>query len=160
MAIQALRDPALLRQACLIGGNWQAAASGRSLDVIDPATQEAIGYPLGSLRAAGIDVQLGSDAPVSPLDPWHAIAAAVHRTGDDRAPWHPEERLDIETALRASAHRGTAGNGGVRLGGAADLVLVEIDPARATRDELRTMPVRTTLLAGRITHHSARTYGG
>ncbi len=124
------------------------------------ATQEAIGYPLGSLRAAGIDVQLGSDAPVSPLDPWHAIAAAVHRTGDDRAPWHPEERLDIETALRASAHRGTAGNGGVRLGGAADLVLVDIDPAHATRDELRTMPVRTTLLAGRITHHSARTYGG
>ena len=31
MAIEALRDPTLLRQACLVGGNWQAAASGLSL---------------------------------------------------------------------------------------------------------------------------------
>ncbi len=43
MTIQALHDPALLREACLIGGQWRAAGSGRTLDVIDPATQEAIG---------------------------------------------------------------------------------------------------------------------
>ncbi|WP_323794335.1 amidohydrolase, partial [Nocardioides sp.] len=32
---------------------------------------------------AGVNLVLGSDAPVSPLDPWLAMAAAVHRTGDD-----------------------------------------------------------------------------
>ena len=36
----------------------------------------------------GVRVVLGSDAPVSPLDPWLAIAAAVHRSDDEREPWH------------------------------------------------------------------------
>lgn len=118
------------------------------------AQQEAIGYPLASLHTAGISMQFGSDAPVSPLDPWNAIAAAVHRTEDDRSPWHPEQRIDVDTALRASAHGGTGGAAAVRPGATADLVLVDIDPARASREELRRMPVRATLLGGRITHAS------
>ena len=31
----------------------------------------------------GVELAMGSDAPVSPLDPWLAIAAAVHRSADD-----------------------------------------------------------------------------
>jgi succinate-semialdehyde dehydrogenase/glutarate-semialdehyde dehydrogenase len=38
-----LKDPSLLRQAGLIHGDWVTARSGRTVDVIDPATQEAIG---------------------------------------------------------------------------------------------------------------------
>lgn len=34
----------------------------------------------------GVELALGSDAPVSPLDPWLAIAAAVHRSADERDP--------------------------------------------------------------------------
>ena len=41
----------------------------------------------------GVELALGSDAPVSPLDPWLAIAAAVHRSADDRDPWHAEQSL-------------------------------------------------------------------
>ena len=41
-------------------------------------------FPLRWMLDDGVDVVLGSDAPVSPLDPWLAIAAAVHRSGDDR----------------------------------------------------------------------------
>ncbi len=37
---------------------------------------------------AGVELALGSDAPVSPLNPWLAMAAAVHRSADDRPPWH------------------------------------------------------------------------
>ena len=43
MTMRGLRDPALLREACLVGGDWRTASSGRALEVIDPATQEAIG---------------------------------------------------------------------------------------------------------------------
>ncbi|ANT52891.1 NAD-dependent succinate-semialdehyde dehydrogenase [Mesorhizobium amorphae] len=38
-----LRDKSLFREAGLIGGKWFAAASGKTVDVVDPATQCAIG---------------------------------------------------------------------------------------------------------------------
>jgi predicted amidohydrolase YtcJ len=104
---------------------------------------------LAELRAAGVELALGSDAPVAPLDPWVAIAAAVGRTRDGRAPWHPEQAIDVHAALAAST--GGAGTE-VRIGGRADLAVVERDPYAASVDELRTMPVAATLVAGRITH--------
>ncbi|MDI6838793.1 MAG: NAD-dependent succinate-semialdehyde dehydrogenase, partial [Rhizobiaceae bacterium] len=41
--MKTLRDRDLFRQAGLIGGKWCAAASGKVIEVIDPATQEVIG---------------------------------------------------------------------------------------------------------------------
>ena len=38
-----LKDQSLLRQAGLINGEWVSARSGKTVDVIDPATQDAIG---------------------------------------------------------------------------------------------------------------------
>ena len=38
-----LKDQSLLRQAGLVNGEWIAARSGKTVDVIDPATQAAIG---------------------------------------------------------------------------------------------------------------------
>lgn len=38
-----LKDPSLLRQAGLVNGEWIASRSGKTVDVIDPATQTAIG---------------------------------------------------------------------------------------------------------------------
>ncbi|MDQ4212650.1 amidohydrolase family protein [Microbacterium sp. ASV81] len=116
------------------------------------AEQTAIPYPLASLHGAGATLRFGSDAPVAPLEPWHAIAAAVFRTDDDRAPWRPEERLDIGTALAASAHNGTTGGAGIRPGGVADLVLCGTDPNTADAAALRDMPVQATMVGGRVTH--------
>ncbi|RXZ40211.1 amidohydrolase family protein, partial [Agromyces binzhouensis] len=48
-------------------------------------------FMLRDLAAAGVDLALGSDAPVAPLDPWIAIAAAVGRSRGGREPWHPEQ---------------------------------------------------------------------
>ncbi|WP_336500770.1 amidohydrolase [Microbacterium paraoxydans] len=117
-------------------------------DLVDHhwAGQTAVGYPLASLRAAGAEVRFGSDAPVAPLDPWHAISAAVWRTDDDRPAWHPEERLTLEQALEASVRTS------LRPGQSADIVLVGSDPRTADAAGLRTMPVATTLLGGRLTH--------
>jgi predicted amidohydrolase YtcJ len=36
--------------------------------------------------------------------------------------------------------------------GSADLAIVELDPFSASADELRSMPVAATLLAGRFTY--------
>lgn len=106
-------------------------------------TSHAFAY--GSLHAAGVPLRFGSDAPVAPLDPWHAIASATSRTRDDRAPWHPEQCLPVDVALAASAR------GRVAEGEPADLVIVDHDPMTATRDELRAMPVAATLLSGQWT---------
>ncbi|MGX1791904.1 amidohydrolase [Microbacterium sp. NPDC055312] len=111
--------------------------------------QQAISHPVASLLAAGIPVRFGSDAPVAPLDPWLTIAAAVHRTGDQREPWHPEERVSIDAALRASSHHGETE---LEIGGLADMALCAGDPLTADREELRRMPVTATLLGGRFTY--------
>jgi predicted amidohydrolase YtcJ len=105
-------------------------------------------YAWGSLAEAGVRLQLGSDAPVAPLDPWVAMAAAVWRARDGRDPWHPEQRLAARTALAAS----TGGRTSVEAGSVADLVVTETDPLTATDHDLRTMVVSATLLGGRFTH--------
>ena len=46
-----LRDPTLFREACLIGGRWIEAASGRTIPVRNPATGDVIGA-VPSLSAA------------------------------------------------------------------------------------------------------------
>jgi predicted amidohydrolase YtcJ len=102
-------------------------------------------FPYRSLLAAGATLEIGSDAPVAPLDPWDGIASAVTRTDDDRPAWHPEQRIPVEVALAAAA----GGRRSVEVGDVADLLVAERDPARG---ELRDMPVVVTMVGGRITH--------
>ncbi|MFB2582155.1 amidohydrolase [Herbiconiux sp. P15] len=105
-------------------------------------------FALGALLDAGAELSLGSDAPVAPLDPWVTLAAAVGRERDGREPWHPEQRIPVAAALAASSR----GRARVAVGDVADLVAVDRDPLSASPDELRTLPVALTLLAGRTTH--------
>ena len=98
------------------------------------------------LRDAGVTLALGSDAPVAPLDPWLAVAAAVHRSADARDPWYPDQALTVREALAASVD----GQPTVGVGSRGDLVLVERDPLTATPAELRSMPVALTMVAGRL----------
>ena len=103
---------------------------------------------------AGVQLALGSDAPVSPLDPWLALSAAVHRSSDDRPPWHPEQALTVREALAASVD----GQGSVHSGMPADLVLLDADPLAAADDtaeqaaRLREMPIALTVAAGEVVH--------
>jgi len=119
-------------------------------DVADKhwAGRTARAFAFGSLLRAGVELSLGSDAPVAPLDPWHAISAAVSRSRGGREPWHPEQAISTDEAIAAS----TGGLGAtVRTGAVADLVVLDADPAALTSDELREMPVAATLRAGEFT---------
>jgi predicted amidohydrolase YtcJ len=111
-------------------------------------------FVLRSLLDAGAVLALGSDAPVAPLDPWIAIATAVHRTRDDREPWHPEQAITLEEALLASmppARRSLM----LRVGDPADLIVLGADPFSAMPARLRTMPVAATMVAGHWSHRTA-----
>lgn len=116
------------------------------------AEQTGIPYPLRALADTGANLVLGSDAPVAPLDPWAAMAAAVFRTRDGRPAWRPDQGIDVATALAASTHRGSTEAVGVELGARADLALVEADPSVVNEVEMRAMQVGATMIAGRLTH--------
>ncbi|WP_295840840.1 amidohydrolase family protein [uncultured Microbacterium sp.] len=116
------------------------------------AEQSAQPYPLRALADSGANLRFGSDAPVAPLDPWAAIASAVFRTRDGRDPWQPHQRVGIDTAIAASTAGGSTAAAEISPGALADLVVVGVDPLTADERALRSMPVRTTLLAGRVTH--------
>ncbi|MBP8881793.1 MAG: amidohydrolase family protein [Dermatophilaceae bacterium] len=110
-------------------------------------------YAFRSVLDAGVMLALGSDAPVSPLDPWLAIAAAVHRTADARPPWHPEQALSAREALAASVD----GQGTVRVGSRGDVVLVDADPLGGDPGDvaghtayLRGMPCALTIVGGEV----------
>lgn len=112
-------------------------------------------YMFRSMLDAGVELVLGSDAPVAPLDPWLAMASAVHRSGDDRPAWQPQESLTAEQALAASVD----GRGPVRAGLPADLALLEADPfgagtAEEQASRLRSMTVAATWVAGALVHDS------
>ncbi|GAA4373873.1 amidohydrolase family protein [Nocardioides caricicola] len=105
----------------------------------------------------GVELALGSDAPVSPLDPWLAMAAAVHRSADDRDPWHGEQAITVAEALAASVD----GQPMVRPGSRGDLVLLDRDPLLRDLDQsdtaalgtaLRSMASAYTMVAGRTVH--------
>ncbi|GAB3197961.1 amidohydrolase family protein [Nocardioides hungaricus] len=102
----------------------------------------------------GIELALGSDAPVSPLDPWLAMAAAVHRSADEREPWHGEQALTVREALAASVD----GQPMVRPGSRGDLVLLDRDPlglggdSAAVGTALRAMSSALTVVAGVPVH--------
>ncbi|QDP98883.1 amidohydrolase family protein [Microlunatus elymi] len=102
-------------------------------------------FPYAALAEAGATIEFGSDAPVAPLDPWHAIAAAVDRHGVIGREWHREQQLPVADAVRFS----TCGPGIVRAGDAADLVLLDSDPYTLTGPELITIGVHATAVAGR-----------
>ena len=55
--------------------------------------------PVGSMGRLGIPMAFGSDSPVSPIDPWAGIRAAVHHQD-------PEERLDVRSAFDAHTRGG------------------------------------------------------
>lgn len=117
-------------------------------------------FVFAELHAAGVPLALGSDAPVAPLDPWLAVDAAVRRTADDRPAWHPEQALDVRTALASSVDGRPLG---LRVGDPADLAVLDDDPlapdaagepGAGTPCDLRATRVAGTLLAGAWTHRT------
>lgn len=108
-------------------------------------------YPLATLRAAGVLVAGGSDAPVVPLDPRLGLDGAVARRTRAGALLAPEERLAPAAALElfttaAGRLRGDAAPAGPTPGAPADLLIVE--PSLLT-DGFAALRVRATLRAGR-----------
>jgi predicted amidohydrolase YtcJ len=126
-------------------------------------------YAFRTLHDAGVLLSFGSDWPGTnaswyPANPLQGIYAAVTRQTLDGQPeggWFPEERIDVETALRAYTVNNAfaAGEeeikGSVAPGKLADLVVLERDIFRIPAAELKDVRVMMTILGGRVVHEAA-----
>lgn len=148
---QLLLEEDLARFATLgVVAGIQPAHLTEDRDVADRiwAGRTSRAFPHGSLLRAGASIEIGSDAPVSPLDPWQGIAAAVTRTSDQRAAWHAEQAMSVSDALAASAR----GRRAIDVGSVADLVLVREDVATTPASQLADVEVVGTLVGGGWTY--------
>lgn len=115
--------------------------------------------PLRSMMDAGVRLALGSDSPVTRMDPWQAVQYAV---------WHhnPDERLTVAEAVEAHTAGGydLAGRAGgsLRIGGPASVVVwdtpdgdlpVAADglPDLAAEPDLPLPVARLTVVDGHVT---------
>ena len=118
------------------------------------------GWAWGSILRTGGRLAFGSDWPVVPLDPGHALHVAVHRTtaaGEPAGGWLPGERVTLPEALSAHtegsayAERAEAWKGSLRPGQVADRALLGEDLSRPGL-ELPALKIRATVVGGRVVY--------
>ena len=125
-------------------------------------------YAFKTLQDAGVLLSFGSDWPGTnaswyPASPVLGIYAAVTRQTLDGQPaegWYPEQRIDLETALRAYTvnNAWAAGEeaikGTLTPGKLADLVVLDRDPFAIPPPQLKDLRVLFTVLGGRIVYEA------
>lgn len=118
-----------------------------------------LAYAFRSLKSAGARLVMGSDVPVEPLDPLAGIHAAVWRkrmSEPDSAPWHPEQRLTVEEAVRgftldaAYASGEEHLKGSIQPGKLADFVVLTHDIRMGDEESLRTVRPQATYVGGNL----------
>ncbi|HRQ66075.1 MAG TPA: amidohydrolase [Xanthomonadaceae bacterium] len=114
-------------------------------------------YAWQRLIESGARLAFGSDFPVEPVNPAFGLYAALTRQdvdGDPPGGWLPDQRLDLETTLRAftlgAAYAGFADDevGSLAVGKRADFIVVDQDPFVLDPQALRAIKVRATYLDG------------
>jgi predicted amidohydrolase YtcJ len=125
-------------------------------------------YAFRTLDEAGVTLSFGSDWPGTnaswyTADPWKGVYAAVARQtleGEPAGGWFPEERVDVETALRAYTvnNAWVAGEendkGMLRAGLLADIVVSDRDPFASPPAELRDVRALVTIVGGRVVYRA------
>ncbi len=110
-----------------------------------PEEQHEWLYPMAAWRRAGVPVALGSDAPIAPADPLKNLSAARRRGIDGR------EALDLHTRGGAFAANDEDRLGEIRVGAAADLVVLDSDPTGVDPDPAL-IAVSATVIAGDVAY--------
>ena len=117
----------------------------------------------GSIHRAGGVLAFGSDWPVVPFDPLIALNSAVNRQTVDGLPhdgWLPSERISTADALTAYGHGSAYAafadgrRGTLRVGGDADLVVLDRDILAEGPSSIIGTTVTLTVVAGQVVHRS------
>ncbi|NNF37153.1 MAG: amidohydrolase [Gemmatimonadetes bacterium] len=123
-------------------------------------------YAFRTLHEAGVLLSFGSDWPgtnaawytVNPLQGMYAAVTRETLDGEPAGGWFPEERIDVETALRAYTvnNAWVAGEedrkGRIAEGFLADIAVLEADPFEVAPEELKDVRVDLTIVDGRVVY--------
>lgn len=120
-------------------------------------------YPAKSYIDSGVIEAAGSDVPVTPLNPWWGIWAAIARkeleSGQVLA---SEERISVKQALTLYTRNGAyAGfeedsKGSLEAGKLADFIVIDRDVLSVPTDELKDAKVLQTFISGRCVYDSSK----
>ena len=130
--------------------NFVAERGDQYLADVDPGDVDLL-YPCHTLRAAGVPVAAGTDAPFGRPDPWAAMRAAVDRRAPSGAEVGRHERVDARTALGLFLGRPDAPalERTVAPGAPADLCVLD-RPLGPALDALTPDSVVATVARGRV----------
>jgi len=137
---------------------YHAIDDGRWAERRIGAERARLTYAFRSLLDSGAVVAFGSDWTVAPLNPLLGVYAAVTRRTLDGAHsggWVPEQRIDVESALRGyTSSAAFAGfmeerTGALTAGRLADLVILDANPLEIEPERLADVGVEMTFVGGR-----------
>lgn len=158
--IEALRGSGVTASMQPLHMQWRTADSSDNWAVRLGAERAATGFRVRDVLNSGVPLVLGSDWPVAQYDPRLGMAWARgrHTPGDPSAHvFEPEQRLTGEEALLAytlwpARARGHDDRGVLVVGAVGDLTVWGSDPVEASPDELPGIPIRLTVVEGRVVH--------
>ncbi|WP_170111010.1 amidohydrolase [Antricoccus suffuscus] len=116
--------------------------------------RSALLNPIATLRAAGVPLAFGSDAPVTPLDPWASVQAAVfHRTHDQRISARAAFSAMTRGGWRALRRDGGAGT--LRTGAPAYVAVWDTEGiVLPTAEGFAAPTCAATIAGGRVVHNT------
>ncbi len=112
--------------------------------------------PLESARRRGIRYALHSDCPVTPVMPLEGIWAAVNRVTSSGAELGPEQRIDVDNALRGYTANAAylsfeeKKKGTLETGKFGDVVVLDRDPLAIEPGQLNRVNVKMTIIGGQV----------
>jgi predicted amidohydrolase YtcJ len=118
------------------------------------------------LLNADVALAAGTDYPASdsgiPIENLHCLVTRQSAAGKPEAGWYPDQRVDVDQALRMM----TAGPafaafrekdlGALTVGRYADFSVLSANPYQVPSKDLRTLSIRITVMAGRVTYDAVR----
>lgn len=101
---------------------------------------------------------LHSDCPITPISPLFSVWAAVNRVTKDGEILGPEQRCDVEIALKSMTIYGAKLNfdeentGSIEIGKVADFALLDANPLEVDPMEIKDISVLATFINGEIVY--------
>jgi predicted amidohydrolase YtcJ len=134
-------------------------------DRVGPERAKSV-LPIADLVRNGAVIAAGTDYPAADSgDPLRTLYALVTRRGGDGTPaggWHPGQRVDTLTALKAMtsapafAAFAEQDLGSLAVGRLADITVLSADPRSLAPDALRDLSVTMTIVGGKPVYDATR----
>lgn len=143
--------------ACMQPRHCAPDITGQWAKAVGPARWK-YAWAFRSLRDSGATLAFASDWNVAEMEPLIGIYTALTRKGLDGNPengWVPEQRIDLETAIRGYTINGAYANfveqnrGSITPGKYADLVMVSDDLFKIPAEKIKDAKVVWTMVGGK-----------